>query len=387
MDDHHPPPAPSRRSQAAETTEIADFLHDFLQHAPVAALVLDDGGRILDLNARAEALLNVSADRVPGRPLSALLTPQHEREFTRALRVSRERGEACSDMEVGLASRSAEGVLVGLTFLPVRSPRTRIILVLRDLTLERHKRDVAVGVRTRAFQEEHERDQKLAALGKLVAGVVHELKTPLAYSRNVIELQRRRLVEARGRFPGAEGDIDLMLEQNAELLHGNDRATALLHQLRPLAQNRHRERQSIDLAELAVAAAREFRGTDETRTRLALDLQGTHPVLVDKDEILAAMLNLLRNAAQAMGGEGTIVLQTRNQDVHPHIRIVDHGPGIAPEVAAHLFEPFHTTKESGTGLGLFIAKQAVEAHGGTLTHAPTPGGGATFLIQFPPQPA
>ena len=94
----------------------------------------------------------------------------------------------------------------------------------------------------------------------------------------------------------------------------------------------------------------------------------------------------LRNGAQALGGEGTLVLQTRNRDVPPQIRVVDQGPGVPPDVAGHLFEPFRTTKEKGTGLGLFIAKQAVEAHGGTLTHEPTPGGGATFVIQFPAAP-
>ena len=379
MNDDHLPRHLSHRSPEPE---VSRFLHAFLHHAPVAALVLDDEGRVLEANARAEALLNVPEGQLPGRAFTSLLAPEHEREFRRAIRIARERGEASPELEAGLASRGAEGTLVSVTFLPIRNERMRIILILRDLTLESHKREVAVSVRTRAYQAEHERDQKLAALGKLIAGVVHELKTPLTYSRNLIELQHRLLSEMAVRHPDAASDLQNALEHNAEMLHGNDRAAAILHQLRPLAQNRHRERQSVDLVELAVSAAREFRGTNETKVHLALDLQGSHAVLVEKDEILAAVLNLLRNAAQAMGGEGTIVLQTRNGDVPPQIRIVDHGPGIPEGVLPHLFEPFHTTKESGTGLGLFIAKQAVEAHGGTLTHAPTPGGGATFVIQL-----
>jgi len=381
-----PKPAAHGGARAAGAPRVGSFLRSFLDHAPVAAVVLDGEGRVLDANARAEALVNVPRAGLSGRPFAGLLDAEEASAFARAVRASGEAGEAATEMDVGLRARRAEGAVMSVTFLPIQEGETRIILILRDLTLERHRRDVAVRVQTRAYQEEHERDQKLAALGKLIAGVVHELKTPLTYSRNLIEIQRQDLVEMLRRFPEAGDDVACALEQNAEMLHANDRATGLLHQLRPLAQNRRRERQRVDLAELAVAAAREFRGTNETKVHLALDLQSTHPVLVEKDEILAAVLNLLRNGAQALGGEGTLVLQTRNRDVPPQIRVVDQGPGVPPDVAGHLFEPFRTTKEKGTGLGLFIAKQAVEAHGGTLTHEPTPGGGATFVIQFPAAP-
>ena len=97
-----------------------------------------------------------------------------------------------------------------------------------------------------------------------------------------------------------------------------------------------------------------------------------------------AFANLLRNASEAMGGTGQIdVLVAPAGASGFHVTIADHGPGVTAELKSRLFEPYFTTKADGTGLGLALVRQTVEAHGGSVFIGDTPGGGATFTIAFP----
>jgi signal transduction histidine kinase len=97
-----------------------------------------------------------------------------------------------------------------------------------------------------------------------------------------------------------------------------------------------------------------------------------------------AFANLLRNAAEAMGGTGRIDVAIAPVGVGGcAVTITDHGPGVPAELKPRLFEPYFTTKADGTGLGLALVRQTVEAHGGSVSVGDTPGGGATFTIAFP----
>jgi signal transduction histidine kinase len=95
------------------------------------------------------------------------------------------------------------------------------------------------------------------------------------------------------------------------------------------------------------------------------------------------LLNLVINAAQAMGGRGAIAVEVRSADGWHELRITDEGPGIPPEIREHLFEPFFTTKHRGTGLGLATARRIMEMHGGTLELESPPGGGTVAVARLP----
>src|SRR5439155_671557 len=101
------------------------------------------------------------------------------------------------------------------------------------------------------------------------------------------------------------------------------------------------------------------------------------------DPLRRAFANLLRNAAEAMQGRGAIDVTVTGDGRGLAVTIADHGPGIPDDLRAHVFEPYFTTKTDGTGLGLALVRQALEAHRGTIAVAETPGGGATFAIVFP----
>ena len=101
------------------------------------------------------------------------------------------------------------------------------------------------------------------------------------------------------------------------------------------------------------------------------------------DPLRRAFSNLLRNASEAMGGEGQIDVGVARDGEALVVTIADHGPGIPAELRHRVFEPYFTTKEDGTGLGLALVRQTLEAHRGTIRVEETPGGGATFVLAFP----
>jgi signal transduction histidine kinase len=104
---------------------------------------------------------------------------------------------------------------------------------------------------------------------------------------------------------------------------------------------------------------------------------------IDRTLLRQSILNLVKNGLEALGRGGKLTVSTRRVDDHVEIAIQDTGPGIAADVGKRLFEQFFTTKPQGTGLGLYISRQIIEQHGGTLRWESTPGAGTTFTATLP----
>jgi signal transduction histidine kinase len=118
--------------------------------------------------------------------------------------------------------------------------------------------------------------------------------------------------------------------------------------------------------------------------RLARDEAPALPVVqADGDLVCQVLVGLLANAAEATPAGGEVVVRARAENGSIALAVADSGPGIAPELRARVFEPFYTTRPNGTGLGLAVARQIVEAHGGRIDVADRPGGGACFTILLP----
>jgi signal transduction histidine kinase len=222
--------------------------------------------------------------------------------------------------------------------------------------------------------------EKLSALGRLVAGVAHEMNNPLGIISSRIELM---LGEAEGQAFPAQHLEDL------RVIHRNVlRVAGVAQALRSFARQSSGERRPVDLntvvAETLLLVGKPM-STDNVRITTLLD-QPLPTLLGDANALQQVLLNLLTNAREALTGGGEISIQTgRDPGRSGRVRLIvtDTGPGIPPEHLPHLFEPFYTTKPSGTGLGLAVSYGIVQNHLGTIDVHSVAGQGATFTLSFP----
>jgi PAS domain S-box-containing protein len=216
------------------------------------------------------------------------------------------------------------------------------------------------------------RKERLAVLGQLAGGVAHQIRNPLAAIMNATYVLKRHLSPEQ--HPNVEDAIRIIHD---EVRHANVIITGLLDHARVRAPDRH-PASLVDIVDKALAADVVVPGVRVVR---AVDADA--PLLeIDADQLHAALTNVIRNAIEAMSGEGELRVELGRERDEIVIAVADSGPGISPAVRAHLFEPLHSTKPMGVGLGLVTARTFIEAHGGTIACVDVPRG-ARFEIRLP----
>lgn len=231
-----------------------------------------------------------------------------------------------------------------------------------------------VALRTAELAEAQEtlvRRERLAVLGQLAGGVAHQIRNPLAAIMNASYVLKRHLQPEH--HPHVEDAIRIIHD---EVRHANVIITGLLDYARVRTPDRHPASLG-ELVERVLAA--DWIPEAITVTRAIDDVPMLH---IDADQVHGAIFNLLRNAVEAMPQGGSIRVALHAEGDCLVLRVTDSGPGIAPQVRGHLFEPLHSTKPMGIGLGLVTARTFVEAHGGRIGHVETPSG-ACFEIRLP----
>jgi len=226
-------------------------------------------------------------------------------------------------------------------------------------------------------QEQLIQAEKLAATGRLAASIAHEINNPLQAVHNCLHLIiRRRLGEEKEKY------YLNMAQEEVQRLIGIVQRT--LDFYRPSGGREVlTEVNTLVESVLALANKRLEHGKVRVQRRFSPDLPKLRAVA---DQLTQVFLNLVINAVEAMPEGGDLTIATLQDNGRVHVRFSDAGPGINPEEAKKIFEPFYTTKRSGTGLGLAVSYGIIQRHGGEITVESAPGRGATFVVSLPVQP-
>ena len=245
---------------------------------------------------------------------------------------------------------------------------------LTGIHLLRRDRD---SRRARELQMELMHVQRLAIMGETSAMLAHEINQPLAAANNYLAVLRRHL------DTGTAAKAVPVAERVSQQIQ---RASAILRKLRRFIEKRESER-SLEAPEVLVDDALTLLGTIDTTVHLETHIEPELPnVLVDRVQLQQVLVNLMRNAIEAMQSSPRRELHLSLSAENRHaveICLADTGPGLSPEVAGRLFQPFVSTKQGGMGVGLSITRSIIEQHGGRISAEPNPGGGTIFRFTLP----
>ncbi|CAA0087013.1 Signal transduction histidine-protein kinase AtoS [Zhongshania aliphaticivorans] len=225
--------------------------------------------------------------------------------------------------------------------------------------------------------------EKMASLGQMVAGVAHEINTPLGYASSNVEIVRESL-QATDEELDAESiaEFDMLL---ADTEFGLKQIAELVMSLKDFSRVDRSQSQLFDLNEGVDTALKICNSELKDRVKVTRAFAELPQISCAPSQLNQVFLNLITNAAQAMDGEGQIVIRTSLIDDEVEVAISDTGSGMDEETQAHIFEPFFTTKPigKGTGLGLSIVFRIIEDHGGSIRVESEIGKGTEFIIRLP----
>ncbi|MGQ9696325.1 MAG: two-component system sensor histidine kinase NtrB [Thermodesulfobacteriota bacterium] len=331
------------------------YTENVLESVGEGIISTDKEGKIVTLNSRAVEILGSLADNVKGRKIEETLPINKE-----LLASSKE--NRFLDQEIIFQPLASKEIPLILRVTPLQDESGQemgSVILLRDL---REVRDL---------QEKVRRSERLASLGRLAAGIAHEIRNPLSSIRGFAQFFGNR-------FQGQEEET-----YAAVMIKEVDRLNRVISELLDFArpQKPHLERQNLQniLESILVLLEEELRKKKiEVEKNYETDLP---LVMADHDQISQAFLNLLLNSIESMGEKGKICLSFKKiESGAVEIVIKDTGRGIPAEDIEKIFEPFFSTKRKGTGLGLAIVHQIIEGHGGEIKVKSVEGKGTTFYI-------
>lgn len=348
------------------TPEI-DTLRRVLDNLNMAVLLFDQHLRLSYLNPAAEMLLAASARQVRGLRLDELLT--EDPALVAACHRAFQSAHPFTERELGLVLSGGRTVTVDCTVTPLQEAHQHTALLMELQRIDRHRRIV---------REENLLAQHQASRA-LVRGLAHEIKNPLGGLRGAAQLLERELHN------------EALKEYTGIIIGEADRLQNLLNRM--LGPNALPQQQVINIHQV-VERVRTLAAAEATPTvSIIRDYDPSIPEFTaDPDQLIQALLNIVRNALQAVGQKGEIILLTRTvrqvtlghqrHKLAIRIDVIDDGPGIPPDMIENIFFPMVTGRADGTGLGLPIAQALVNQHRGLIECSSKPGK-TVFTIYLP----
>ena len=349
-----------RESEAELQQKTVDFVQleemnrTILAHINSGLMLIDPQGIIRSFNRAASDITNLSLQDVYGQAAEKFFPELYSR-FKVEKSLEREEGAFIRrdgyKLTLGYATTRARGA---------RGENVGTLVTFQDLT------------QFKKIEEDLKRADRLAAVGRLAAGMAHEIRNPLASISGSVQL----LMEAE-HVRKEDHKLMKIVVKEAERLNG------LLTDFLGFARPKPPEKNLCNISEILNDLASLLK-TDKRFENVEI-LQNYPPdvfLTVDRDQIRQALWDLAVNATEAMRGFGRLAfrIDMANKSI---VCVEDSGPGIDEQIANRIFEPFFSTKEKGTGLGLALVYSVLEAHGGRVTTANSDFGGACFRLHFP----
>ena len=229
----------------------------------------------------------------------------------------------------------------------------------------------AMAASVKEHQSQRLLNEKMASIGRLAAGVAHEINNPLGVILGYVRVLGKK----------AEAGLALDLKViEAETLRCKEIVDGLLDLSRPIKPGSH----LVDLRELADDVVARLADSEQAKA-ISINVEGESSVPGDPLKLRQVVFNLVKNAVEAAHSEGRVDIRIVDHDDRTELAVNDSGPGLPDGVRERLFEPFFTTKQRGTGLGLAVSRAIARAHGGDLT-AETPERGARLVLRLPHPP-
>ena len=368
------------RIQAATSTRDAlareAHLASILDTVPEAMIVIDEGGIVQSFSPAAERLFGYSAAEMMGKNVKMLMPSpyreNHDGYIEQYLRTRERRIIGIGRVVVGERKDGSTFPMEIAVGEMRSSDRHFFTSFIRDITQRQQSE-----ARLQELQAELVHVSRLTAMGQMASALAHELNQPLLAIVGYMK-GSRRLLES-----GAEERSSLLRDAMDKAGDQALRAGQIIRRLREFVGRGDSERRVEGVRKLIEeASALALVGTKDQGVRVRFQFDPTVDlVLVDKVQIQQVLLNLLRNAVEAMKASQSrelVISTAAGDDDMIVVSVSDTGPGIAPELMSQLFQPFVTNKRQGMGVGLSICRTIVEAHGGQIMVEPNPGGGTIF---------
>jgi two-component system sensor histidine kinase HydH len=352
----------SYRATRASLSRIKAFSDNVVENMPIGLIALDNQQRIAAFNHTAESLMQLSLNSVIGKTADKVLPPElcatmncpviHNQVIEKEIDCTVGNGHLIP-LEIGASLLTDE-----------KGTHLGYVILFKDLT------------EVRALRLEIERSRRLASVGRLAAGVAHEIRNPLSSIKGFATYFKQRYQDV----PEDQQTADIMIQEVDRL---NRVVSQLLEFARPISVSRKSTsfRDLVaDSIKLIQQQAQDKQIIINTRNSAKID-----EINIDPDRISQVLLNLYLNAIEAMepGGKLQIDISNSHETGEWYIRVADTGKGIAKADLVKIFDPYFTTKSSGTGLGLAIVHNVIEAMGGTIGVKSEVDVGTTFTVTLP----
>jgi len=369
--------------------ESKDYLEALIERSNDAIISTDADGNVVTFNQGAEVLSGYRREEVIGQRVPVLY--ESEKVAREVMTRMREEGGTLSSFETTFKAKDGRliPVLISASMLyDEEGNEVGTVGFSKDLR-ERKLAEDELRKASKELKHSYERleraqasaisAEKLAAIGRLTAGVSHEVLNPLS----IITMSLQLMIKDQETPPEIADQLRVLEEQAY-------RIAKITQNLLFFSRQREPERSPLDFNQ-TLERTLDLLGNEMKLQNISLELKldrGLPPVSADQDQLQQVVLNLLNNAKDAMPDGGQLVLSTKtvenNGKKFVELRVEDSGSGIAADHMDKIFDPFFTTKPEGegTGLGLSICQGIVEAHGGSIRAENIPEGGAALVIQM-----